>query len=66
VRYWVNNLVVQPGEGAGSATGACYLAIIAIASPDQAARIELTGRYTDTLRRDGGAWKFVSRHIARD
>jgi hypothetical protein len=66
VRYWVNNLLVHAGESNESATGVCYLAIIATGGAGRTLRIELTGRYTDTLRLEGGEWKFLSRHIARD
>lgn len=66
VRYWLSNVLVEAGEDAGTAEGTCYLAIIGTATPGQPARIQLTGRYTDTLRKDGGRWTFASRHIARD
>jgi SnoaL-like domain len=63
-RYWIGNLSVER-DGFG-ARGSCYLAILDVKESPHGAEIQLTGIYTDSLRRQDGNWKFASRQIARD
>ena len=61
IRHVGSNVKVD-GDG-DTASGRSYLTVvIAGAQPS----IMMTGRYRDTLRRDGGAWKFAERIFETD
>ena len=54
--------VVASGDG-DDATGGSYLTVVIAGAQPQ---LLMTGRYRDTLRRDGGAWRFVRRDFSAD
>ena len=59
-RHWVNNLVIDGQDD--EATIACYLMLFDV----QGRRMQITGRYRDTVQRVGGAWKFARREFTVD
>ena len=61
IRHVGSNVLIE-GEG-DAATGRSYLTVV-IAGPQPT--LLMTGRYRDTLRRDGGGWRFTSRSFEPD
>ena len=59
-RHWVNNLVIDGQDG--EATIHCYLTLFDVAGR----RMQITGRYSDTVQLVGGAWKFARREFNVD
>ena len=57
-QHWTNNHIVE-GEG-DSATHTCYLNLIR--TSDNANSV-VTGRYTDTLQKVDGQWRFTERAV---
>ena len=62
IRHIVTNLHIG-GDG-DHATGRSYLAVYT--TTGGTAKLLLTGRYNDTLRRDHGTWLFAERHMTPD
>jgi len=61
IRHMATNVNVA-GDG-DAATGRSYLMVVIAGAQPQ---VLMTGRYRDTLRREGGAWKFVRRDFNAD
>ena len=61
IRHMATNVSLT-GDG-DAAAGRCYLMLMAAGAQPQ---VVMTGRYRDTLRRDGGAWRFVRRDFTAD
>jgi hypothetical protein len=61
-RHWNANLVIE-GDGE-RATMTCYLLALRVGSPPSVTGS--TGIYRDHLRKDGGTWRFVERHVTID
>ena len=61
IRHMATNVNVQ-GDGDG-ATGRCYLMVLIAGAQPQ---VLMTGKYRDTLRREGGGWRFVRRDFSAD
>ncbi|MCB0993834.1 MAG: nuclear transport factor 2 family protein [Acidimicrobiales bacterium] len=64
IRHMITNVVVD-GDG-DSATAAAYLQVWQAKAPASDSVQILSGVYRDTLRRDGGQWKFVTRRMLPD
>lgn len=62
VRHWTTNYVID--ETAEGARGACYLALFDVTKTPRT--VSLSGRYEDTLVKEGGRWKFKSRLLHLD
>ncbi len=58
-RHWTTNIVIEPADDE-SANMTVDLAVL------QGARVLITGRYINTLRRVDGRWKFALRHFLPD
>jgi len=56
-KHLTTNVVIVLGEG----TATVASDFVFLVRRDDAYVLELTGRYDDELRRDGGRWRFVSR-----
>ncbi len=63
-RHMVTNVSID-GEG-DSATSRLYLQMYTTAGGAAATKLVISGRYEDTLRRDDGAWRFVTRKMIPD
>jgi uncharacterized protein (TIGR02246 family) len=61
IRHVATNVSVT-GEG-DAATGRCYLILMVAGGQPQ---MLMSGSYRDTLRRDGGDWRFVRRDFTAD
>ena len=61
IRHLGFNVLVS-GDG-DAATGGSYLTVVIAGAQPQ---ILMTGRYRDTLRREGGTWRFVRRDFDAD
>ncbi|HVM63232.1 MAG TPA: nuclear transport factor 2 family protein [Acidimicrobiales bacterium] len=61
IRHMATNVRVTGERDA--ATGRSYLMLLIAGAQPQ---VLMTGRYSDTLRRDNGAWKFVRRDFTID
>jgi uncharacterized protein (TIGR02246 family) len=61
IRHMATNVNVS-GDG-DAATGRSYLMVVLAGAQPQ---VLMTGQYRDTLRRDGGAWRFVRRDFSAD
>jgi uncharacterized protein (TIGR02246 family) len=61
IRHMATNVNVT-GDG-GTATGRCYLMVVLAGAQPQ---VLMTGKYRDTLRREGGDWRFVRRDFTAD
>lgn len=63
-RHLVSNVSVD-GDGA-AATARLYLQMWSTAGGAAESKLVISGRYEDTLRRDGGTWRFVTRKMIPD
>lgn len=63
-RHIATNVLVD-GDG-DSATGAAYLQLWVTDEGTGGVKVLVSGTYRDTLRRDGGVWKFVTRVLEAD
>ena len=63
-RHVVSNLSVE-GDG-DEASARLYLQMWATAGGAAETKLVISGRYEDTLKRDGGAWRFVTRKMIPD
>ena len=63
-RHVVSNLSID-GDG-DDATSRLYLQMWATAGGAAETKLVITGRYEDTLKRDGGEWRFVTRKMIPD
>ena len=63
-RHVVSNLSID-GDG-DDATSRLYLQMWATAGGAAETKLVISGRYEDTLTRDGGQWRFVTRKMIPD
>jgi SnoaL-like domain len=63
-RHLVSNVSVD-GEG-DDATARLYLQMWATAGGAAETKLVISGRYEDSLKRDGGTWRFVTRKMIPD
>jgi hypothetical protein len=63
-RHLVSNVSID-GDG-HDATTRLYLQMWSTAGGAAASKLVISGRYEDTLRRDDGAWRFVTRKLIVD
>jgi hypothetical protein len=63
-RHWVSNVSID-GDG-DAATAKLYLQMYATAGGAADTKLVISGVYEDTLRRDGSAWRFVTRKLTVD
>jgi uncharacterized protein (TIGR02246 family) len=63
-RHLVSNVSID-GDG-DDATTRHYLQMWSTAGGAAASKLVISGRYEDTLRRDDGAWRFVTRKLIVD
>jgi ketosteroid isomerase-like protein len=63
-RHLVSNVSID-GDGA-SATARLYLQMWVTAGGAAETKLMISGRYEDTLRRDGDTWRFVTRKMIPD
>jgi ketosteroid isomerase-like protein len=63
-RHIVSNVSID-GDG-DDATARLYLQMWATAGGAADTKLVISGRYEDTLRREGGVWRFVTRKMIPD
>jgi hypothetical protein len=63
-RHWVTNVSID-GDG-DAATAKLYLQMYSTAGGAAETKLVISGVYEDTLRRDGSAWRFVTRKLTVD
>ena len=63
-RHLVSNVSID-GDGT-EATTRLYLQMWSTAGGAAESKLVISGRYEDTLRRDGGTWRFVTRTMVPD
>jgi len=63
-RHLVSNVSID-GDGA-NANARLYLQMWSTAGGAGETKLVITGRYEDTLRRDDGTWRFVTRKMIAD
>jgi ketosteroid isomerase-like protein len=63
-RHMVTNVSID-GDGT-EATARLYLQMWSTAGGAAESKLVISGRYEDTLRRDGGGWRFVTRKMIPD
>jgi hypothetical protein len=63
-RHWVSNVSID-GDG-DAATAKLYLQMYSTAGGAAETKLVISGVYEDTLRRDGSAWRFVTRKFTVD
>jgi hypothetical protein len=63
-RHLVSNLSID-GDG-DDATSRLYLQMWSTAGGAAETKLVISGRYEDTLKRDGGDWRFVTRKMIPD
>jgi hypothetical protein len=63
-RHLVSNVSID-GDGDG-ATTRLYLQMWSTAGGAAESKLVISGRYEDTLRRDDGTWRFVTRKLIVD
>ena len=63
-RHMVANVSID-GDG-DTATSKLYLQMYSTAGGAAATKLVISGRYEDTLRRDDGTWRFVTRKLIPD
>jgi hypothetical protein len=63
-RHLVSNVSID-GDGT-NATARLYLQMWTTAGGAAETKLMISGRYEDTLRRDDGAWRFVTRKMVPD
>lgn len=63
-RHLVSNVSID-GDG-DAATARLYLQMWATAGGAAETKLVISGRYEDTLERDGGSWRFVTRKMSPD
>jgi ketosteroid isomerase-like protein len=63
-RHLVSNISID-GDGA-IATARLYLQVWTTAGGAAETKLVISGRYDDTLRRDGSTWRFVTRKMIPD
>jgi uncharacterized protein (TIGR02246 family) len=63
-RHFVSNVSID-GDG-DDATARLYLQMWATAGGAAESKLVISGRYEDTLKRDDGTWRFVTRKMIPD
>jgi len=63
-RHFVSNVSID-GDG-DDATARLYLQMWATAGGAAETKLVISGRYEDTLKREGGTWRFVTRKMIPD
>ena len=63
-RHLVSNVSIE-GDG-DDATARLYLQMWATAGGAAETKLVISGRYEDTLKRDDGSWRFVTRKLIPD
>jgi len=63
-RHLVSNVSID-GDG-DDATARLYLQMWSTAGGAAETKLVISGRYEDTLKREGGAWRFVTRKMIPD
>jgi len=63
-RHVASNVRIQ--VDGDTATGAAYLQLWVADEESGGTKVMVSGVYRDTLRRDGGTWKFVTRALIPD